>query len=74
MEAANGDHIEADFPNIQAVSICLLELQSCSVTLGVQSEIFLYFKSQNMIISFGFCQTSIWAGPCFSDENSFSKI
>ena len=34
MEAANGDHIEADFPNIQAVSICLLELQSCARHIG----------------------------------------
>ena len=30
MEAANGDHIEADVLNIQAVSICLLEIQSRS--------------------------------------------
>ena len=34
VEAANGDHIEADFPNIQAVSICLLELQSCARHIG----------------------------------------
>ena len=74
MEAANGDHIEADFPNIQAVSICLLELQSCARHIGGSIRKIFYFKSQNMIISFGFCQTSIWAGPCFSDENSFSKI